>query len=543
MGTLNVRAVFERGGRGLLDASGPPREELLFRVVETTSVRGRMAKVDAQEPDRASTSLRRWIRTHCDPSGPDTFTSQSSLTRDGVTKAALGGWRPVKDERSRMFMGVQRGSYETETDAPHSHETRDWNWLQAPDPPFLYMLTDHWPSKERSGAEPEPEIEGEWETGSFPLQWRPFPGEYVSMWGRHVYDLGHLPIHAEIHPAHTILRERATVGTLDGARVPVTRAVIGMGLSGGFPGSTVGRWDLEAGGQPDGVFGDTLDCWVTDLRKHPLVHTLYPPVRRPSSTARIVCDVRLSEVITCGDWRQVDRFLEVCQFDAPADGGEGLAFRVWSREAQLPRGFPPVASPAHALPTLTPIQRRGEEAHGVELRVDLSAYAHEIPVAYYAVVEVGWSEPGREAQRCYEVTFESVTAVETDELYDDWHLYYGVNGEWRAWWTDDLVEEGRTYAREDRFLVWTFDDLPLILCDCGVEWDGVDWGEADVCGGNTRMDRLNLVARGPEHLDSLARLGGVSVVSRSEREIRFRAMPAESYGVRHEWTIVVRRLA
>jgi hypothetical protein len=84
-----------------------------------------------------------------------------------------------------------------------------------------------------------------------PKEWRPEPGEYVTVWGRLIFDLGHLPMKTEIHPVHSIVREFTI--TSDGEK-KFNRAIIGMGFSRGFPGSTQAqladelkrRWELSS---------------------------------------------------------------------------------------------------------------------------------------------------------------------------------------------------------------------------------------------------------------------------------------------------------
>jgi hypothetical protein len=376
-------------------------------------------------------------------------------------------------------------------------------------------------------------LHNEWESGSMPIQWRPFWGEYVTLHGRHIYDIGHAPVKSEFHPGHSIVREHTTAEPFGdgGTYTPANRAVVGMGLSGGFPGGADDRWDREFGGILDGVWGDTTDCWATDLRDHPLEFKLFPPVEQPSSDASLSVDVEFAEVITASSGDEVDAFLELCQSSDPASGGEGLGFRFWD-ESELPGRFEPESAPSSFEPTVTTHDGYAEVA------VDLSG--GEIPLGYYASVTCGWDEraPGRDVYE-FDVTFDDLEVEGIDDWYwDDWHLYYGVNGRWSAWYTDDTIEEGESYDLGTTFRVRTIDDLPLLLRDCGVEWDGMDFG-------NTDLDQVRVGLNGPDHLGELASTDGVQQLSGGSDAGRFRVEATETAGAHesaeHEWLLDVER--
>ena len=48
---------------------------------------------------------------------------------------------------------------------------------------------------------------------------------------------------------------------------------------------------------------------------------------------------------------------------------------------------------------------------------------------------------------------ETIKAIETDEIWDGWHLHYGGHGSCAWWWTDDFIDEGHTYTRNVAFTV------------------------------------------------------------------------------------------
>jgi hypothetical protein len=394
-----------------------------------------------------------------------------------------------------------------------------------------------------------PVIQNEWETGSMPIQWRPFRGEYVTVWGRHIFDVGHMPVATEIHPAHTIVREHTTAAPLGdgGTWVPVNRAIIGMGFSGGFLcwelsgpcNRYIGtRWEEEFGGRPDEISGDTEDCWATNLKKHPLKFKLFPPVPRPSDDAVLKYRIVLCEHIQVPDWDKVDDFLELCQNDDPEDGGEDLAFRVWDRARGLPSEFVPEVAPAALRPKLT---LRRDAYFDVE--VDLTP-ATQIPVGYYAIVECGWSKKGQHDIYDFEITFEKLRVEETEEYWNEWHLYYGVNGQWAPPWYEPYFDmDGESFDLNTKFQVYTIDDMmPIIIRDCGIEWEGEDWD-------NYYLDRVEITAPGPNHFDRILENNtGIELLERDgDTLLRFKAKgwkiaPEEGTNTKHEWTIkIVRR--
>lgn len=540
IGTFSLRQMFSRLGRGNLarDHSIEASTSIYMDGGEIVSVRETIQRHAGQDGSKSNTSsVRRWVETHCDPMSYATVWRERDF-RDRVVAETWPDWNAVTTEKSHFISGLQHYSRVTYTDFPSNHETRDWNWDMLPSPHCMYLLTDHQTGL-NVGQSKKVKIHNEWESGSMPLQWRPFWGEFVTCWGRHIWDQGHPPYSCEIHPGHTIVRERTTAGPVGNhnARVPVTQASIGMGLSGGFTGEEDARWNDEFGGIPNGVWGDTTDCWPTNLKKHPLAHRVFPPVPRPSETAVLRWRIVFAEIITVNGGGQLDDFLERCQHDDPAEGGGDLAFRLWSRSHNYPRGFTPTVAAHAQRPTFAPVYDNQGRVAAFDVNVDLSGVGG-IPVGYYAMVEVGWSERGNHTLREWELTFESVRADETDEWYDDWHMYFGVNGQWAAWWTDDHIEEDDSYTHNRAFRFWTVDDMPIVIRDCGVEWDGTD-------PFNEKLDRVEITADGPHYFDAVSGSAGVTVLSRnnSTNTLRFKARGTVSGDTKHTWTMKLRRLS
>lgn len=528
---ISLRTAFGRIGgeesEGDLRTGALPKTQQIYRANEFISLKETFDRHAPQDGNKSSTdSVARWIETHCDPdSGETVIPTDTSLLDTIVGKVT--GWGPVEDERTRFLAGFQEYSRVTYTDNPVRHETRDWNWDIRPSPQFTYMLADN--NVFKKGSPQQPFTHNEWESGSMPLEWRPFWGEYVTIYGRHIFDVAHEPFKTEIHPAHSIVREHTTASPIgdNDVFVPVNRAIVGMGLSGGFPGKIDQRWDDEFGGVPDGVGGDTTDCWPTDLAGHPLRFKLFPPVPRPSLTAELRRRVVLCEVIKVDDWHLGNHFLQVCEKDDPSSGGINLGFRRWSREEQLPVGFVPQEASSDLMPRFT------EQEEGYyDVDVDLSPVRPSIALGYYAIVECGWSERGPHDIYQLDVTFDQLetTSDTFDFLPDEWHLYYGVNGQWKALWVDDSAVEDKTSEINQTFRVHTVDDMPLLIRDCGVEWDGFDYW-------NNTIDRVEFDAPGPDPLLQLPGEGNPRQFALDANEV-----DSTSYGgATHRWRFEVER--
>jgi hypothetical protein len=208
-------------------------------------------------------------------------------------------------------------------------------------------------------------------------------GEYVTVWGRLIFDLGHLPLKTEIHPVHSIVREFTV--TSDGEKEEFNRAIIGMGFSGGFPGTTQAqfgdelkrRWELEFGGYIPGLTGFNRRCWPTNLKKHTPHKKLFP--RRARRNRNEVLRERVNDYkLIFIKQSRINEFLKECT-------GKALVmpdivnrnFKDWfpdsMEEKPSPLGKPGLIS-------------RGDY---FDLIVDLGN-PQDIPVAYYAEIDMGW---------------------------------------------------------------------------------------------------------------------------------------------------------
>lgn len=527
--TISLRRFLGRGGAGTYSDEAWNNAVAglsLDRSRETISLRTVKAFHAGQDRRPPTRSTRAWLRSHCLPGSQASTVPVRDLPvpPNLITEVFIKGhnWDPLYSEDSVVMRGLQGWSRRTGEDNPTSHKTMDWVWDQYPDPSFSYLLS--WTGKYQEAADQQISFShNEWETGSFPINFRPFEGEYVRTEGRWIADIGHLPMRAEIHPAHTLVRQRTTARQFDvpGPRVPVTRTVVGMGMCGGFPGYATARWKAEFPGEfavlerlPPILFeGLVKRCWPTDLRKHPLRFEVHPPTRRPSDDARLRWRILLAEWIPLESTDALLQFLVLCQANDPAHGGSDFGFRGWSSSQGLPEGFVPQPLPAEMQPQV----QVHHDGPGRDLYLDVTIDTSRAPAlaaGVHVLLDVGWDRqsPGV-AIRGYQVTFESLTCVDKRDVDGgDWHVYYGVNGEWRAWFTEDAVENGESYADMANFpiVVWLVDDQPLVIRDAGVEFEGVDWGEDSPLGtfGNDRLSRLVLDLAGPNPLASLDALMG-----------------------------------
>ncbi|GGX02886.1 hypothetical protein [Aquimarina muelleri] len=538
-GSITIRQFFSRIGKGIIpqaEYDNYIEDNRLYRIGnEVISLRDTFQRHSSQDGNKSNTKwVRNWIQTHCNYRSPDTYIGDKPEVSSAVSIFFTGkNWKTVKNEKSVQISGFQDYSRVTYTDNPFTHETRDWNWDVIPDPQFMYLLGEGYKGK-GSGTNRIPVIHNEWETGSFPLQWRPFWGEYLTFWGRHIWDVGHAPTVTEIHPAHTIIREHTSAAPIGTNRVvvPINEAYIGMGLSGGYPGHSGDRWDAEFGGVPDDVWGDTTDCWSTNLKKHPVKFKFYPPVKRPNNNATLKFNIKLCQHILVNNNNELDDFLELTQNDNPAYGGEDLAFRDWNTTS----GFSRENTSNEFKPSFTLKEGPDGMQSYYDVVIDLSEMS-KIPVGYHAIIQCGWNTTANTTLQKYEVTFKTIKALSTDEWYDDWHLYYGVNGLWSAWWTDDFVEEGDTYTHNKKFSFWTVDDMPIVIRDTGIEWDGTDYA-------NEKLDTIDLILKGADHFNSLRSKAAtddhLTILSDTSNIIEFR-VKGKGGDTSHQWKIKIEK--
>lgn len=391
---IRLREIFGRTGRGVFTAeeqsaaASIPFEEgvtrKVYRCRETISIRDAVNLHKKQNRNKEPAgSLRRWIRQHANPWGEESVIPLAQLP-GGVNPSALlsnPNWIPVMDERSCVLSGLVTDSRFAGEDNPATHMSRDWIFNTIPSPVYNYMLAYTAKTKKitvNSGNVLVPLSHNEWESGSMPVEWRPMKGEFVTITGRHIFDMGHMPVTTEVHPPHTIIREFTEDNT--------NHAIVGMGFSGGFPGSVKAelsgeldaRWNNEFGGFLPGLSLRNRRCWATNLKKHKLKFKLFPPDARPHSFSVLEKDnaIKSWRIIIIQE-NQVNDFLASCGAGGIEGEQKKHAFNAWF--------FPGLQmNPLLFKPKIT------VEDSWLDVEIDLSA-VDGIPVAYMAELTCEWT--------------------------------------------------------------------------------------------------------------------------------------------------------
>jgi hypothetical protein len=110
--------------------------------------------------------------------------------------ATAQGFRGAGDYR--LLEGPVSWSKVADLDNPLNHDSQDFEWKTKPDPPY-YGLPH---------PDPAAEMKVEWETGRYPRLFQPTPGDRTSTFGFWIFDCGHDPFKAEIHPPVGVATER-----------------------------------------------------------------------------------------------------------------------------------------------------------------------------------------------------------------------------------------------------------------------------------------------------------------------------------------------
>lgn len=142
---ISVRRFLSRLGRGVMDDSRHQSRIgsiSVFRIgEELISFRDTANRHMPQDGAKSNTtSLRRWLGTHCNYFSPETIITDKAEYRNWAEVLAEGNWEPVAPEATRHVAGFADQSRVTDTDNPFSHETRDWTMNVIPDPTYMYLL-------------------------------------------------------------------------------------------------------------------------------------------------------------------------------------------------------------------------------------------------------------------------------------------------------------------------------------------------------------------------------------------------------------------
>jgi hypothetical protein len=163
------------------------------------------------------------------------------------------GWVTVNTWHNQADYVTAEGKVEevgiAQEDDPFNHFTQDVGdiVIQA-DLPYYYL-------RDSDSAGPRGELIAEWESGSYPEQYRPQPGDRMSVFGYWIHDCGH-DYHTEIHPP---------VGTVvDKNRAILLPASEGLGDNVWVPGVQSDIFFNNYAGQDTACYGASLHQPRTD---------------------------------------------------------------------------------------------------------------------------------------------------------------------------------------------------------------------------------------------------------------------------------------
>jgi hypothetical protein len=173
----------------------------------------------------------------------------------------------------RTLEGEVESSHVASQDNFLNHDSQDQNWNVQPDPPY-YGLPHPSPTKA---------MEMEWETDHMPREFRPTAGDRASTVGFWIFDCGHEPFRAEIHPPVGIAVHRARA-----VQVPSTFRPAGypngLGSNVQVPGISTDIWFNRKAGEI------TNNCSSTALHRPPVKLRSFtisgPCVREPNPINR-----------------------------------------------------------------------------------------------------------------------------------------------------------------------------------------------------------------------------------------------------------------
>lgn len=518
-GPLKLRNQFSKVGKGSLsdDAFSKLKDASIYRIFnEKIGVRKIWNKHARQAKKGENyTSVKEWIADHCNFWSTRTIHENKAKAKDWekVLETDLN-WLDVNGENSRdiELSGFQMLSKQTHIDNPGTHRTYDWNYELFPSPQYNYLFGEGMKHTKLEKGDLLPFLHNETETASFPIAFRPFRGEHTTAIGRYIWDVGHLPVSAEIHPSHTIIRERATTASIgdNETRVPVNEAMIGLCALGGFPKNSRSRWESEFPGFYERILEGRLsddealnqsfyyssgiisDLWPTNLKKRKTSFKFYPPVKKPGG-AELTFSVKNAKCIVANDLMGMVDFATHCS--------SGFGFLEWGDIGMQEGGLTVQAVPDDFEPMFTPqLNKSGQISHYL-VEVDL-AEMDGIPIAYVADIQCGWSCEDTRINK-YEITFEKLIFNE-DSADEEWRLFFGVNGQWQKFITNDLEgfrdpDIGLHVELDRTSTIYTYDDLPISIQSVGIEADS----DLNV---NNNVPHAELINYGANPPDNLARI-------------------------------------
>lgn len=303
-----------------------------------------------------------------------------------------------------------------------NHDSQDHNWDVKPDPPYFGL----------PHPDPRGDMEMEWETNQLPREFRPTAGDRASTVGYWIFDCGHEPFRAEIHPPVGLAVERARAVQIPSSFRP-PGFPNGFGSNVQVPGIVADIWFNRRSGET------TNNCSDTGLHKPPV--TVQIPGNQP---------------------RQV-RVAGPCVRE-PHPLNRTFRFNVYlprnPRQRARELGLDPPAVPlftgtqrlsqGSGGPEPTVVVREQSGVSWLEVTIDLSTFTG---TTYARRVSAAWAypQPDNWGARRWRVRLKSMKIIDDAEpAFDDgdWRFFFNTNNRDREWTRvfscDGCIDDGDT---------------------------------------------------------------------------------------------------
>jgi hypothetical protein len=290
-----------------------------------------------------------------------------------------------------------------------THNSHDQNWDVKPDAPYFGL-----PHPNASSS-----MEMEWEANSLPREFRPTAGDRASTVGFWIFDCGHSPFKAEIHPPVGIAVERPRAVELPSLFIPPDEPnrFVGLGTGLQVPGIVTDIFfNRRSGGLTSSCNPIGLHLAATSLGQ------LRPCILEPHSlNRRFTFNVYLPR-----DPQQRAQELGLSPPPVP----------VFSGVSKLSLGR---SGPEPAV-----VVRRGGGATWLEVTVDLSSLPAS-EMQYARRISAAWAYPQAEnwGARRWRVRLNSIDVVDNAARFGigtlagnfggNWHFFFNTNNRDREW--------------------------------------------------------------------------------------------------------------
>lgn len=309
-------------------------------------------------------------------------------------------------ESYRLLEGKVEKSKVARQDNFLNHDSQDQNWDVAPDPPYFGL----------PHPIPNRPMEMELETNHLPRELRPTAGDRAGTFGYWIFDCGHDPFRAEIHPSVGLATSRARAVTIPTTFRP-PGFPNGFGANVQTPGISTDIWFTRRSGEI------TNNCSDTGLHQPP--RTVQGPggsmvrvpgrcVREPHDLGRVTFNVYL-----------------------PRDPRQRAQEAGISNPPPVPLFVGPpgrlAAGPGGPDPTVVVRQQNG--ISWLEVTVDLTSFTGD---TYARRIAAAWAYPnpdnwGAKRWRVRLKTMNVFDDAEPPGDDGDWRVFFNTNNRDREW--------------------------------------------------------------------------------------------------------------